>query len=107
MPTNRIAPTTFPYRVKRYLSDYIKPYYYELRAAYLRHKAGARKIDLSMIEDECLDDVYHADYPDFCDAYVSSASWKDTGVELSDFELEEYNNDHGDYVHELAHESLR
>jgi hypothetical protein len=40
-----------------------------------------------------------ADYPDYCDAFISSAVWKDTGEALSDTEIEELNEDH-DFVYE-------
>jgi hypothetical protein len=43
-----------------------------------------------------------ADYPDFCDAYVSEASFVD-GTPLTDAELEKLTEDHGN---ELAHESM-
>ena len=39
------------------------------------------------------------DYPDFCDAFISVAYWKDTGEELTEEELEELNEDR-DYVYE-------
>jgi hypothetical protein len=33
------------------------------------------------------------DYPDFCDSYIESAYWKDTGNELTEEELDWLNDD--------------
>lgn len=41
------------------------------------------------------------DYPDFCDAYIDHARWKD-GTPLTEDELEELNIEHTDYVYEAA-----
>lgn len=60
------------------------------------------KVNKKTIE---LDGVDKRDYPDFSDAYVSYAEWKD-GTPLTDSELDAYTNDNGDVVNELAHESL-
>ena len=46
-----------------------------------------------------------SDYPKFCDAFISSASWSDTGENLTESELEELNEDH-DHIHELAFHSF-
>ena len=43
-----------------------------------------------------------SDYPDFCDAYVEEAEFKD-GTPLTDMELEQLTQDYGC---ELAHESM-
>lgn len=32
-----------------------------------------------------------SDYPDFCDSYIVTATWKDSGKELTEEELEELN----------------
>ena len=45
------------------------------------------------------------DYPDFCDAYISSAVWSDTLEELTEDELEELNQD-GQLVYECVIEKL-
>jgi hypothetical protein len=46
------------------------------------------------------------DYPDFCDAYVESASFK--GIELTDQQLEELNmsDETREWVNVHAYESL-
>ena len=45
------------------------------------------------ITDVEVEDIDTKDAPDFCDAYISSARWEDTGELLSDPELEELNDD--------------
>ena len=40
------------------------------------------------VVDEEVDGVDSSDYPDFCDAYFSSAYYDDTGEALSDQDLE-------------------
>ena len=47
-------------------------------------------IDFNKVEDIVLDGVYMDDYPDFCDAYVSSASMN--GEPLTELELEKLND---------------
>ena len=61
-----------------------------------------RKIDINFIENIEVDGVDSKDYPDFCDAYFCSASWKDTGENLSDEELELLQEKYPELVHELA-----
>lgn len=62
-----------------------------------------KQVDYSSIE---VDDVDRRDYPDFSDAYISRAEFVD-GTPLNDEQLEQLNNDYGDLVNELAHDSLR
>ena len=38
------------------------------------------------LDDIEIDGIDHHDYPDYCDAYVSNAYWKDTGEELTEDE---------------------
>jgi len=57
------------------------------------------KFNKRTIVDIELEDVESSDYPDFCDAWISSARWEDTGERLSDPELEEL-NDNKDLVYE-------
>lgn len=52
-----------------------------------------------------LEDVWLWDHPDYCDAFIASADWKDTGEPLTEDELEELNTEHGDLVNQLAHEA--
>jgi hypothetical protein len=59
------------------------------------------KISLNELSDVAISGIDMSDYPDFCDAYVESAVWKDTGVPLTDAELERI--DEG----EVAEEALQ
>lgn len=42
-----------------------------------------------LIYDIEIDGIDHRDCPDYCDAYVASARWKDTDQELTDSELDD------------------
>lgn len=57
------------------------------------------------IVDVEFDGVDHNDAPDYCDAFICSATWDDTGEELTDQELGELNDD-SQLVYELLEESL-
>lgn len=52
-----------------------------------------------------IDGIDTRDYPDFCDAFISSANWV-TGEELTDEELEQLNEENRQLVHEMAFESI-
>ncbi len=58
------------------------------------------------IVDLEVEDINTADYPDFCDAYVARAVWKDTGIELTVEEIEEYNDKCGDQVYDAVMERV-
>ena len=45
------------------------------------------------------------DYPEFCDAFISSADWADTGEALTDPELDIV-NENSDLVHDYVWEAL-
>ncbi len=45
-------------------------------------------ISLNELNDVEIDGVDMSDYPDFCDAHIVSATWKTTGVELTEDELD-------------------
>ncbi len=45
---------------------------------------------IDVLDDIEIDDIDMNDYPDFCDAYISSASYK--GVDLTDSQLDELND---------------
>ena len=60
--------------------------------------------DLYEIEDIEFDGINSWDSPDYCDAYISAACWKD-GTELTDEELDLLNDDH-DFVYEKLYEYL-
>jgi len=57
------------------------------------------------VVDVVVDGVDIKDYPDFCDAYISSAQYED-GTELTWVELEELERLYPGAVHEAAHASF-
>tara|TARA_R110001632_G_scaffold21655_5_gene62995 strand:- start:2458 stop:2670 length:213 start_codon:yes stop_codon:yes gene_type:complete len=67
-----------------------------------------KNISLDQLTDLEIDGVCMADYPDFCDAYVDSAVWKNTGLDLSPDELETLNDmdECRSYVNENAYQTL-
>ena len=54
-------------------------------------------MDYKLIDNIEIDGIDTKDYPDFCDAYISSADYD--GVPMTDEQLDELNED-GDYVYE-------
>ena len=61
------------------------------------------KIDFSKITNVEVDGIDTKDYPDFCDAFISSADYD--GVEMTDEQLDEINEDR-DFVYESVQEFL-
>ena len=61
---------------------------------------GREVVDLEV------EDVDTRDAPDFCDAYVSYAVWKDTGTPLTTEELDEFNDRCGDQVYDAVMDYL-
>jgi hypothetical protein len=59
---------------------------------------GRRVVDVEV------DGVDSRDYPDFCDAYFSSAVFEDTGEALTDDELIELQDLYPEVVGEMAFE---
>jgi len=54
-------------------------------------------LNLDLVDNIEVDGVNTKDYPDFCDAYISSADYD--GCPMTDVELDELNND-SDFVYE-------
>lgn len=52
-----------------------------------------------------VDGVDSDDYPDFCDAFFSYAEYED-GTPLSDEELEQLEEEFGDFLNQLAAEKM-
>jgi hypothetical protein len=52
-----------------------------------------------------VDGIDFKDAPDFADAYISSASWEDTGESLTDAEIETLNSD-SDFVYEQVQKRI-
>lgn len=61
------------------------------------------KLNYDKIEDIELDDIDTKDYPKFCDAFVTSATYN--GREMSEDELDELNED-ADFIHEEVYKHL-
>ena len=53
------------------------------------------------VTDVEVEDVDPKDYPDFCDAFIASARWGDTGEDLTEAELNALNED-GDFVYDAV-----
>jgi hypothetical protein len=64
---------------------------------------NGREVDVNSIE---VDGVNDWDSPDFADAYITYATFAD-GTPLSDEELVQLENEHGDLVNQAAHGSLQ
>jgi hypothetical protein len=65
---------------------------------------GNRKIDLSKIDNIEFDDVHMDDYPNFCDAFISSADMN--GITMTDDELCDLNENHKGFVYEKLIDKL-
>ena len=61
--------------------------------------------DYTQIEDVDVDGIDMGDYPDFCDAFICSAYWKD-GTPLTEEEVDELNMNHREIVDEYVAERL-
>jgi hypothetical protein len=61
---------------------------------------------MNVLDDIEIDGIDMNDYPDFCDAYISSASYK--GIDLTESQLDELNDldEARDWVNTNAYESL-
>lgn len=61
------------------------------------------RLDYTQITDIELDDIQSWDYPDFCDAFICSATYM--GREMTEEELEVLNDD-TDFVYEKVMERI-
>ena len=61
------------------------------------------KLDYTKIEDVEVDGIDTNDYPDFCDAYIASATYK--GREMTDEELDTLNEDDS-YVYDKVTDNI-
>jgi len=61
-------------------------------------------MDYKKIDNIEVDGIDTKDYPDFCDAYISSADYD--GVPMTDKQLDEINED-GDFQHECIMNDLQ
>jgi len=58
---------------------------------------GYNKYSVENLIDVEIDNVDFKDYPDFVDAYITSATFKDTGIELTEKELDVLNESDNRY----------
>ncbi len=63
---------------------------------------NGKPVDLRSLEITGID---RRDYPDFVDAYFDSGNFAD-GTPMSDEELDQLRDEHGDLVNQMAHDSL-
>tara|TARA_R110000744_G_C18898757_1_gene508963 strand:+ start:35 stop:319 length:285 start_codon:yes stop_codon:yes gene_type:complete len=65
---------------------------------------------LTQLTDLEVDGVDMADYPDFCDAFITSGcvtTWDDECRDLTEDELDYINDECPEVAQELAHESIQ
>ena len=62
-----------------------------------------RPLNLSKLSDISIDGISTSDYPDFCDAFISYATYK--GKELTDAQYDEV-NDNSDFIYEQVQISI-
>lgn len=74
-----------------------------LQAKRQRFHAWRYRFDYSKIDDVEIDGIDTRDYPDFCDAFIASATYK--GREMTEAQLERLNED-SSYVYECVIERL-
>ena len=60
-------------------------------------------MNYDLIDNIEVDGIDTNDYPDFCDAFISSADYN--GVEMTDEQLEALNEDY-DFVHDCVYNQL-
>jgi hypothetical protein len=48
-------------------------------------------IPISELTNISITGIDLTDYPEFCDAYIESATWRSTGIELTEDELQRIN----------------
>ena len=60
-------------------------------------------MNYDLIDNIEIDGIDTNDYPDFCDAFISSADYN--GVEMTDEQLEALNEDYG-FVHDCVYNQL-
>ena len=65
-----------------------------------------REINLKFIDNIEIDGVDSKDYPDFTDAFASSAVWTDSGKELGSDELIMLTEVYPEIINKMAFESL-
>lgn len=78
-------------------------YNFNPKRLYKRFKYWITDFNYSKIDDIEVDGIDYRDAPDFCDAFISSATYK--GKEMSESQLERL-NDNSSFVYECVQEKL-
>jgi hypothetical protein len=60
-------------------------------------------MDLNKVDNVGIDGIDMADYPDFCDAFISSADYD--GVKMTDEQLDQLNDD-SDFLYDCVNKHL-
>ncbi len=60
-------------------------------------------MNLTLVSNIDFDGINHKDYPDYCDAYISSADYD--GEEMTEEQLEQL-NENGEFVYDKLMEHL-
>lgn len=55
-------------------------------------------MDVTKIDNIEIEGVDHTDHPDYCDAFISSADLD--GVEMTDKQLDDLNDNYSDFVYD-------
>ena len=58
------------------------------------------KYDVTLIDNIDIDGIDWADFPDFTDAYIDSCDYD--GVEMTDDQLDDLNDNYADFVYEAV-----
>lgn len=56
-------------------------------------------MDTTKITNIKVEGIDHRDYPDFCDAFISSADYE--GEEMTEFQIDEL-NENSDFIHQCV-----
>ena len=62
------------------------------------------ELDLNEIDNIKVDGIDTKDYPDFCDSYIASADYK--GVEMTEEQIDNLNDNYGDFVYDAVIDHL-
>lgn len=72
---------------------------------YLERFEEVEEFDPDYVHDIVFEDLYEADGPDFCDAWISEAYYKNEL--MTDKELEDFQEDYATWIHEKKMEHFR
>lgn len=58
------------------------------------------------ITDIEIDGINYKDHPDYCDAFISSATWRSSLTALTENQINQLNENHSDFVYESVQKHL-